>query len=328
MDIQKRSHTQQVAIAIYPGFKVLEAVGAINVFEYANAKIASAGLPPAYQVRICSPSPGMIESDIHLVLNAECGLMLHPAPDIALIVGARNIDSVLAGQSALVQWCKALAQQSTTLVGVCSGAFFLAEAGLLNGRRATTHWSVASQLAKNYPAIDVTEDAIFIQAGNIWTSAGVTAVLDLSLALVERDLGREVALSVARDLVVYLKRPGGQAQFSQHLHSQMTQHTGIRQLQEWVLKNLDMALGVRELSARAAMSPRNLVRVFQREAGCSPTEFVERARVELACRLLEEGKLPLKQIAVRCGFRSDDHLRRVFNRHRGLTPRAYQERFG
>lgn len=326
MDIQKRYQVQRVDIIIYPDFKALEAVGAVNVFEYANAKIAEVGLPAAYELRVCAPEPGLIRSDTQIVLEARHVPALDS--DIALIVGARDIDRALAEQPGLVEWCRQVARRPTTLVGVCSGAFFLAEAGSLDGHRATTHWSVSGRLGKRYPQVDVVEDGIFLQAGRIWTSAGVTAVLDLSLALVERDLGREVALAVAKDLVVYLKRPGGQSQFRQYLHSQMTQHTGIRQLQEWILKNVDQSLDIQDLSARAAISPRNLGRVFLRETGCSPGEFVERARIELARRLLEEGKAPLKQIAQRCGFRSDDHLRRVFRRHKGVTPKTYQERFG
>lgn len=324
--MQQSHRMQRVDIVIYPGFKALEAIGALTVFEYANAKRTEAGLVPAYALRLCAPAPGMIPSDTQIVLEARHGLALDA--DTALIVGARDIDRVLAEQPGLIDWSRRLAQRAATLVGVCSGAFFLAEAGLLDGRRATTHWCLSSQLARRYPRIEVVEDAIFLQAGRLWTSAGVTAALDLSLALVERDLGLDVALAVARDLVVYLKRPGGQSQFSQCLHSQMTLHTGIRQLQEWILGNLDRPLSLAVLSARAAMSPRNLGRVFRREAGCSPAEFVERCRIERARQLLEEGQAPLKQVALRCGFSSDDHLRRVFHRHLGVTPRAYRERFG
>jgi len=326
MQTQKSGRARRVDVVIYPGFKALEAVGVVNVFEYANTRLLEAGLPAAYALRLCAPVPGMIASDTQIVLEARHGLTLEA--DLALIVGARDIDRALADQPGLVEWSRRMARQPTTLVGLCSGAFFLAESGLLDGRRATTHWRLSSQLARRYPRIEVVEDAIFLQAGRIWTSAGVTAALDLSLALVERDLGLDMALAVARDLVVYLKRPGGQSQFSQYLHSQMTQHTSVRHLQEWILGNLDRPLGIAELSARAAMSPRNLGRVFRREAGCSPAAFVERGRVELARRLLEDGKAPLKQLARRCGFSSDDHLRRVFQRQLGITPRAYQQRFG
>lgn len=326
MDIQKRYQTQRVDIVIYPGFKSLEAVGALNVFEYANTRMTEVGLSGAYDIRICAPEPGMISSDTQIVLEASHELSQNS--DIVLIIGARDINRALSNNFRLIEWCKKIARHSNTLVGVCSGTFFLAEAGLLNGLNATTHWSVSDELQKRYPEIDVIGDAIFLQAGNIWTSAGVSAVLDLSLALVERDFGREVALAVARDLVVYLKRPGGQSQFSQHLSSQMTQHKGISQLQEWILKNLDQPLDIRKLSAYAAMSSRNLCRVFLREVSCSPREFVERARIELARRQLEESQAPLKQIAKRCGFTSDDHFRRVFQRRCGVTPKDYQERFG
>lgn len=328
MDTQKLYKLQHVNVVIYPGFKALEAVGTISVFEYANAKLATLGLPPAYDVQLCAPEAGMIRSDTKIVLEAPRSLNSMLLPDVALIVGARDIDQALAEQSSLVQWCQMAASRNTTLLGVCSGAFFLAEAGLLDRRKATTHWSVSRKLSERYPRIEVVEDAIFIHDDRIWTSAGVTAVLDLTLAYVEKDLGRDIALSVARDLVVYLKRPGGQSQFSEHLNSQMTQHSGVRKLQEWILTNLHLDLSHDDLSARAAMSPRNFGRVFVREVGCSPTTFIERARVELARRLLEDGKVPLKLIATRCGFRSDDQFRRVFQKHCGITPKAYQERFG
>lgn len=173
----------------------------------------------------------------------------------------------------------------------------------------------------------VEPDAIFVREGNVWTSAGVTAGLDLALAMVEEDLGREIALAVARDLVIYLKRPGGQSQFSVYLASQMTAHASIRDIQDWILNALDARLSIAQLARRAAMSERNFIRVFVRETGYRPAEFIEIARLEKARRLLEQEALPLKTVAVRSGFRSDDQLRRVFMRRLGVTPGAYRERF-
>lgn len=212
-------------------------------------------------------------------------------------------------------------------VGLCTGSFFLAEAGLLNNRRATTHWTVAPLMERRYPSVRVEPDSIFVKDGPIWTSAGVTACMDAALAIIEEDLGREVALSVARDMVMYLKRPGGQSQFSVHLTSQMTDHSAVRGIQEWILGGLDREFSMTELASRAAMSTRNFARVFSRETGHGPAEFIEIARVELARRLLEDHRCSLKAIAVRCGFKTEDRLRRAFQRRCRITPKEYRERF-
>lgn len=195
----------------------------------------------------------------------------------------------------------------------------------MNGKRATTHWSAADRLQARYPAIAVDADAIFIRESNIWTSAGFTAGIDLALAMVEDDFGRDVALDVARDLVVYLKRPGGQSQLSLHLASQMTHHPKIRELQNWILSHVGENLSVPMLAARVAMSNRNFARVFQRETSASPANFIEMARFELARHLVESNNSSLKLIACKTGFGSEERMRRVFQKRLGITPRAYSE---
>lgn len=195
----------------------------------------------------------------------------------------------------------------------------------MNGKRATTHWSAADRLQARYPAIAVDADAIFIRESNIWTSAGFTAGIDLALAMVEDDFGRDVALDVARDLVVYLKRPGGQSQLSLHLASQMTHHPKIRELQNWILSHVGENLSVPMLAARVAMSNRNFARVFQRETSASPANFIEMARFELARHLVESNNSSLKLIACKTGFGSEERMRRVFQKRLGVTPRAYSE---
>ena len=327
MDVSDRYRLKTVDIVIDPGFKAIEAVGTIHVFDYANTHLARAGHPPAYALEIAAPAAGIVRSDTLITLEASKSLSRAGAPDIAVVVGARDIGRALSETPELVDWCRAMGDQPARMVGMCSGSFFLAEAGVLDGLRAATRWSVAVLLRERYPAVKVELDAIFVREGRIWTSAGVTAGVDLALAIVEEDLGRDLALSVARDLVVYLKRPGGQSQFSVHLNSQMTGHSAIRAVQEWVLKLPDQELTIPELARRAAMSERNFARVFARETGHGPAEFIEIARVELARRLLEEGDLPLKTVAARSGFGTDDRLRRAFHRRCGITPRAYRERF-
>ena len=215
------------------------------------------------------------------------------------------------------------------MIALCSGSFFLAAAGLLDGRRAATHWSVAAALQQRYPRIAVDADAIYVRDGHLWTSAGVTAGIDLALAVVEEDFGHALALEVARDLVMYLKRPGGQSQFSVPLATQATAHGGVQAVQQWVLGHLVEPLNLAQMAAQAAMSERHFRRVFQQETGQSPSSFVESARLESAKQLLEsQGGLPLKTVAARVGLGSEQALRHLFVRRLGITPLAYRERFG
>lgn len=319
---------RRVDIIIYPGFKALEAIGTMSVYEYANVHLARKGRPPGYAVTVASWTTGSIASDMAMSLQATKALDDNQLPDIAVIVGARHIEQVLERNAPLVDWARAVAPRINRLVALCSGTFFLAAAGLLDGQHATTHWDVAARLQARFPAVKVQADAIYLRAGRLWTSAGVTAGIDLALALVEEDFGRALALEVARDLVVYLKRPGGQSQFSLHLTSQSTSHPRIREVQDWILCHVDAPHALAELARRAAMSERNFRRVFAREVGCSPTAFLESARLDAAKRLLEAGDLPLKSVAGRVGFASEQSLRTLFRKRLGVSPQDYRARFG
>ncbi|MGH7603264.1 MAG: GlxA family transcriptional regulator, partial [Gemmatimonadaceae bacterium] len=210
---------------------------------------------------------------------------------------------------------------------VCTGALLLAEAGLLDGKKATTHWKYCEMLASRYPDIDVNPDPIFVRDGNVYTSAGVTAGMDLSLALVEEDHGSRLALEVARDFVLYLRRPGGQAQFSTALSMQSTDRDPFQELVPWVLDNLTKELTVSALAEHASMSPRNFARVFTKEMRSTPALFVERLRVEAARRRLEESRHGLKAIAAECGFKTVSSMRSAFQRLLGAPPSQYRERF-
>lgn len=318
---------QLVDIVVYPGFKAMEAIGPLTVFNYANLYLGREGRAPAYTLRVAAATKGPVVSDTFMSLDASQALNANDLPDVAVIVGTRHIEAAIRDNPAIVAWARSAAPRLQRMIALCSGSFFLAEAGALDGCPATTHWSVATLLERRYPAVQVNADAIFIRHRNLWTSAGVTAGIDLALAVVEDDLGRDVALEVARELVVYLKRPGGQSQFSLYLASQTTSHPGIRQVQQWVLAQPAHPHSMPELAARAAMSERNFRRVFAKEAGQSPMAFVETARLEAARRQLESSDLPLKTIALTTGFGSDERLRRAFLRHVGITPREYRERF-
>lgn len=317
----------RVDLVVYPGFKALEAIGTMSVFEYANIHLAQAGRPPGYKLRIASTRVGTVASDLLMSLDATKAVDTDDLPDIAVIVGARSIEQALAANPPLVEWARAVAPRMNRLVGLCSGSFFLAEAGLLDGLRATTHWSAAGLLQRKFKDVKVDADAIYIRAGHLWTSAGVTACIDLALALVEEDFGRSLALAVARDLVVYLRRPGGQSQYSMHLASQNTAHPGIRDAQDWILSNVATPMPLSDLAKRAAMSERNFRRVFVKEVGVAPNQYIDAARLDKACVLLQDGDLPLKSVAGRVGYASEQSLRKLFLKQLGVTAEEYRVRF-
>jgi transcriptional regulator GlxA family with amidase domain len=327
MNAPLSSTPRTVDIIIYPGFKALEAIGPLSVFEYANLHLQKQRKGIGYDVRFASTSVGPVQSDTQMMLHASKAVSTLALPDDAIVVGARNIQGALEHAWPVVDWIVAVHPQISRLAALCSGAFFLASAGVLEGKRATTHWSVAQMLQENFPSIEVDADAIFVRTGNLWTSAGVTAGIDLALAFVEEDFGRELALDVATDMVVYLKRPGGQSQFSTHLLSQKTVRPNIREIQNWILENLDQRLSSTALAQKAMMSVRNFARVFQQEVGQSSQEFIEASRLERAKQLLADVALPIKKIAALSGFTDDDHMRRVFQKRLGITPKLYRERF-
>lgn len=316
-----------IDIVVYPGFKAMEAIGPMSVFEYANLHLQRRGKAPGYDVRIASHKTGMVRSDTLMALEATKALSPLALPDNAIIVGARHIRQAMVDSAAITEWVAAVAPRIKLLTALCSGAFFLAAAGVLDGKRATTHWSVAELLQAEYPAIEVDADAIFIRSDNVWTSAGVTAGIDLALALVEEDYGRDLALEVATEMVVYLKRPGGQSQFSAHLRSERTTRPNIRELQNWILDHLHERLSVSQLAQKAMMSERHFARVFQQEVGLSVQEFIEMCRFERATQLLADLALPLKSVAARACFTDEAHMRRVFMKKLGITPKVYRERF-
>jgi transcriptional regulator GlxA family with amidase domain len=319
---------QTVDLVVYPGFKALEAIGTMTVFEYANIHLELNGRPRGYHITVTSSTLGPIRSDMQMMLEAKKVLDESRLPDIAIFVGARGIEDAVHQNPRLVEWARNVAPDLKRLVGLCSGTFFLAAAGLLDGRDATTHWSVADLLERRFENINVEADAIYVKEGRLWTSAGMTACIDLALALVEEDFGRAIALDVARDLVVYLKRPGGQSQYSVHLASQSTNHPGIRQVQDWILSNIEQGMALPALAERASMSERNFRRVFVKEVGLSPLEFIDTVRLDTARRLLEDGDLPLKSIASRIGFASEKSLSRLFAKRLGIAPDDYRARFG
>jgi transcriptional regulator GlxA family with amidase domain len=315
------SSMRRVVILAFPGVQTLDVTGPAEVF-----RAASHLRPPGYEVTVAAvEKEPLATSTVSLVPDARLDEIDGPL-DTLLIAGGEGTRRAV-GDGSLVDWIAEAATRSRRVASVCSGAFLLAEAGLLDGRRATTHWAYCADLARHYPAVTVEPDPIFVRDGNVVTSAGVTAGMDLALALVEEDLGREVALEAARHLVVFLQRPGGQAQFSAQLAAQVADRAPLRELQAWIPDHLDEDLTVPALARRACMSDRNFARAFRRETGMTPAAYVENARVERARIALESGDLPVEAIARLAGFGTVETLRRAFRRRVGVSPIDYRTRF-
>ncbi len=246
--------------------------------------------------------------------------------DTLIVPGGRGARRATSDEQ-VIAWLRGAARRSRRVASVCTGAFLLAQAGLLDGRRATTHWAASAALARTYPKIDVDPDPIFVRDGNVYSSAGVTAGIDLALALVEEDLGPRAALDVARALVLFVRRPGGQSQFSRVLAGQAAHRPGVRELQEWIADHLSEELSVPVLAERAFMSPRNFARVFAAEVGVTPAAYVESVRLERARMLLETTALSLEEVARECGFGTIETMRRTFGRRLRASPGGYRDRF-
>lgn len=246
--------------------------------------------------------------------------------DTLLIVGGSWVEAARE-ELAVVEWLQRIAPQVRRLGSICTGAFLLARAGLLDGRRATTHWNYCERLARRYPAVKLDPDPIYIRDGNSYTSAGVTAGMDMALALVEEDVGSAIALAVARELVLYLRRPGSQSQFSAALNLQAADRQPFRELGVWVLDNLRKNLSVEVLASGLGMSPRNFARVFRQQMNMTPAKFVETLRLDAARRRLQESNVSLDSVASSCGFRNSDAMRTTFKRVLRVAPGEYRWRF-
>jgi transcriptional regulator GlxA family with amidase domain len=318
--------TKDIAILGFPDAQLLDIAGPAQVFASASELVEDRETP-AYRVTVVSRAGGEI------VTSAGLGLSTVSFDDAA----GRSFDTVIASgghgvhlaaeDTATVEWLRAQAAVSRRCCSVCTGAFLLAAAGVLVGKRAATHWAYCDELAAQYPDIRVEGNPIFVEDGGVWTSAGVTAGIDLSLALVEADLGRRLALQAAQRLVVFMKRPGGQAQFSSILAAQLSDNGDFADLHAWMADNLSADLRVEHLAERAGMSPRTFARVYRDRTGMTPAKVVTALRVEAARRLLEETALPVGQVALRCGFGEEERMRRAFLHRLGVAPGRYRQRF-
>lgn len=312
----------RIVIFVPPDVHSLELAGLTDVFAEANARVGTA----FYDVSIVAEGDRAIRSASGLRVLPDCAFGAYQgSPDTLLVAGSVGIPRRSDRQ--VLDWLIRLAPQTRRYGSVCTGAFVLGEAGLLGGRRVTTHWQFASLLAAHFPEAKVEADRVFVRDGRMITSAGSSAAIDLGLSLVEEDLGRDVALYVARRLVVFLKRPGDQTQFSVHLAAQASDRSRLYDVQQFVLNHPDADLSVGALAKIAAMSARNFARVFTREVGIPPAEYVELTRIDVARFLLEGSRLPIDAIAAKSGFGSARAMRRAFLAHLGIAPSEYRDRF-
>ncbi len=314
-------------VIVPDGGMLFEAAGIADILMHANLHLPVGVDQPRYRVSIATTQP-------HQVIHGQSGLNLladltlaelapRPAWDTIMITGRG--DSVEDGNM-VVDFIRLAAPQARRVVSICGGAMLLAEAGLLDGRRATSHWRLLETLKTRFPRVQVEGGPLYIQDGPIWTSGGVSSGFDLTLALVEEDFGFSVARDIAQDMVMYLRRPGGQMQFSRY-QLQQTSTGPIHDLQSWIRANLAKDLSVEKLAERVAMSPRNFTRVFTRETGASPARYVAEVRLAAARELLEQSRATLERIALDTGFGSSINLRRSFERQLHLTPGEYRQRF-
>lgn len=314
-----------VEILVFPGVQILDVAGPLQAFATANDYAAKSGGSQAYAVRVVAKDGPQITASAGLTLVASPLSTARAELDTLIVAGGPGVRDASANDK-LIKWVRARAARARRVTSVCTGAFLLGATGLLDGRRAVTHWGSCAELARRFPAIRVEPDPIFIRDGSIWTSAGVTAGIDLTLALIEADLGRALALAVARHLVMFLKRPGGQAQFSAALSLQQADEK-FGALHEWMARHVDRDLSLPVLAREAGMSERSFSRHYAEANGTTPARAVERLRVEAARLMLSDTQLPVKRIAARCGFGSEETMRRSFLRLLAATPQDYRARF-
>jgi transcriptional regulator GlxA family with amidase domain len=316
---------RRIVIFTFPGGQSIDVAGPLEVFAATERTSGT----QRYTTEVVAPAAGTVRtmSGLGLVADAAIADVRGPIDTLVVAGGDEAGIGVMLTDAAVLAEVRRLAAASRRVASVCSGAFVLAAAGLLDGRRATTHWSACDRLARGFPAVTVERDPIFVQDGNVFTSAGVTAGIDLSLALMEEDHGHTVAMGVARQLVVFLKRPGGQAQFSAALATQTADRDDVTDVQTWIADHLAADLSVPALAERAVMSPRHFARVFRAATGATPARYVEQARVEAARRRLEESDDGVDAIAAGCGFGTAETMRRAFLRAVHVAPTDYRRRF-
>jgi transcriptional regulator GlxA family with amidase domain len=317
-----------VLITLFDQVQSLDVTGPLEVFATASGVVAEQvggdGGGPAYQIRTASVGGVAVRTGSGLTIVPDADLAGEQTPHTVIVPGGPGSR---APAPELLGWLRAHAPEAERIVSVCTGTFVLAEAGLLDGRRVTTHWANCAALARRYPDVTVLPEPIFVRDGNVATSAGVTAGIDLALTLVEDDHGRDVALAVARQLVVFLRRPGNQTQFSAQLQAQVAHREPLREVQRWIAEHPGADLSVETLAEQARLSPRQFARAFTAETGMPPGRYVDRVRLEAARRRLEDTRDGVEQVARFCGYHTPEAMRRAFQQALQVSPAEYRRRF-
>jgi transcriptional regulator GlxA family with amidase domain len=322
------SSPRQIAILAFPGVQSLDVTGPLEVFAGAQALIESSERAEhGYEVLVLSRDGAPLCTSSGLTIVPHGAFADTPARLDTLILAGGYGSREASGDPLTLEWLTRTSARARRTASVCTGAFLLAAAGLLDGRRATTHWAAAADLARRYPSVRVDPEPIFLRDGDTWTSAGVSAGMDLALALVEEDLDRDAALAIARHLVLFLRRPGNQAQFSAMLTTREPIRESLRDARRHIVENLAGDLSVEALALHAHMSPRNFARSFRAETGVTPARYVESVRLEAARRALEDSAQPVAAVARSCGFGAAETMRRSFLRALGVAPAEYRRRF-
>ena len=319
------SAIRAVELLAFPLVQLLDVTGPSQVFATANDLVVESGGRPPYELKLVARNGAQVTASAGLKLSTVPLSLSGADVDTLIVAGGGGVEAAAADPE-IIAWVQSRAKRARRVASVCTGAFLLAASGLLDGRRAATHWSYCAELARRFPKVRVESDPIFVCDGPVWSSAGVTAGIDLALALVEQDLGSKLALAVARYLVVFMKRPGGQAQFSTALSLQAADDK-FGALHEWINKHLREPLSLSVLADQAGMSERTFSRHYAQATGVTPAHAVERLRVEAARRLLSESGQPVKRISQRCGFGSEETMRRSFLRLLAVSPQDYRTRF-
>jgi len=321
---KQEDQIMKVAIVVFDGVQALDVAGPMDVFAEANNFLAP---QHHYQVTLVGMRPGSVRCANGLELKVETDyLHYEDQPDLLLVAGGPKLPEVCPAPSFL-QWLSEKAAGSRRFGSVCNGAFPLGHAGLLNGKQVTAHWDHVDHLTAQFPRARVRPDKIYIRDGNLFTCAGVTAGVDLCLALVTEDWGHELALRIAKQLIVYIRRDGGQSQYSPYLAAGPKEETIVGKVLRYVTEHLTEQLSIEQLADAVAVSRRTFSRIFAKDASMTPSAFVEQVRIDFARKLLEETDLPLKTVAFRCGFHSANHMRVIFARRLQTTPREYRQRF-
>jgi transcriptional regulator GlxA family with amidase domain len=326
---QEITKSRRIGVLIYPDCDIVDVCGPCDSFHYAELYLRRFGRTdePGYQCNILAATPGHVRTSCGIELVATHSYTdIMDGLDTLVVAGGLGVEQACK-DSSLVEWVRSMAPRVRRMASICNGAFILAAAGLLNHRRVTTHWLYSELLATAYPSVRVDSSLLFARDGNIYSSGGITAGIDLALALVEEDIGREIALATARIMVVFPRRPGGQSQFSAYIKLEAKNRPDISELQAWILGHPGEDLSIQVLADRMGMSPRNFARLFRSETGDTPAQFTERARADAARCKLEQTVVPVETIAEQCGFGNTERMRRTFQRLFEVSPHDYRARF-